>query len=64
MAASKLVLEVRISWWLRWYIYGVIITARLTGLDPNWTKVKAMIDRGVKVGRTKAKPSDKHHPGA
>jgi hypothetical protein len=53
VAVSKLTLEIRVAWWLRLYLYGVVITSRVTGLEPDWSKVKRMIGRGVTVGRVK-----------
>jgi len=41
--------QVRIAWWLKWYIAGVIMMCRLTGLDFDEAKVRRYVRRALKV---------------
>jgi hypothetical protein len=48
---ETLQIEVRISfaWWLRWYLDGVVLMARMTGREPDMLKVGRWIRRGTKA---------------
>ena len=46
---SAITVQVRIAWWLKWYMAGVIMMCRLTGLDFDEAKVRWYVRRGVKV---------------
>lgn len=50
MASPTLLIEVRVRWWLRWYLAGVKWAAALSGRAPNWPRVERWIRRGVYVG--------------
>lgn len=45
----KIMLKVRVAWWLRLYIYGVTAMCRITGLEPDWNKVAAIVRKAVKL---------------
>lgn len=47
--SRTLTLEVRIAWWLRIYFIGIATAAALTGSEPDWTKVKRWVNRGVQA---------------
>jgi len=47
MAAKRITIAVRFSWWVRPYLYGVALTAWLTGLTPDFEKVKRTVQRGT-----------------
>jgi len=49
MARVQLVAVVKIRWWLRLYLVGVVITSRITGIDPGWQKVSQWIRRGTVI---------------
>lgn len=42
------VMQVKVRWWLRLYLYGVALTSYLTGMEPDYAKVQKWINRGVK----------------
>ncbi len=44
---ARLVVTIRIAWWVRWYISGVALCAFLTGFQPDMDKVKAKVMKGV-----------------
>jgi len=46
---ARLVVTIRIAWWVRWYISGVALFAMLTGLEPDTEKVKATAMKGVRL---------------
>lgn len=52
MARVSLELTVRVAWWVRWYLAGVLLVARLAGLEPNWIKVLAAVERGIRMDVT------------
>lgn len=41
-------IKIRIAWWLKWYLYGVITMSKITGLTPDWKKVGRWVVRSVK----------------
>ena len=47
MASTTLTLKAR--WWLKCYLVGVLITARLMHCQPNWERVRYWIDKGIKI---------------
>lgn len=49
MAQITVKLSLRVAWWVRWYLVGVVIAARLTGAKPDMTKVEGWIRRGLSV---------------
>lgn len=49
MAQVTVKLSLRVAWWVRWYMVGVVIAARLTGARPDMTKVDRWIRRGPYV---------------
>jgi len=44
---ARLVVTIRIAWWVRWYISGVALCAFLTGFQPDMEKIKAKVMKGV-----------------
>lgn len=49
MANVQLVAQIRVRWWLRAYLAGVVIFARLAGLEPDWQKVSRWMSAGIAV---------------
>jgi hypothetical protein len=49
MVCVNFVAVIRLRWWLRWYLYGVKLTSRLTGLEPDWERVERWVKRGTVV---------------
>lgn len=49
MAQITVNLSIRVAWWVRWYLAGVAIAARLSGATPNMNKVERWIRRGLSV---------------
>ena len=49
MAQTTVKLSLRVAWWVRWYLVGVVIAARLTGAAPDMTKAERWIRRGLSV---------------
>lgn len=47
MAQITVKLSIRVAWWVRWYLAGVAIAARLTGATPDMTKIERRIRRGL-----------------
>lgn len=41
--------RITLRWWLRVYLYGVILMAYALGAEPDMAKVEAMVKRGIKV---------------
>ncbi len=42
-------ISVKVSWWLRCYVYGLRIFSLVTGIHLGPEKIKYWIDRGVSV---------------
>lgn len=51
-------MHVKVAWWVRWYLGGVEMAARVTGMEPDWGKVRSTIERGIHVvARPRLSPS-------
>lgn len=49
MAISKIRIKVTVAWWWRLYVYGVIFTSMITGLEPDMDKVEAVILKALRT---------------
>lgn len=47
MATMNMKISVKRAWWLTPYFYGLATVAALTGREPDWNKVNAVIRRAV-----------------
>jgi hypothetical protein len=56
---NKLYIEVKIAWWLKLYLFGVVMTALLTKLEPDWIKVHLTVSKAIKCKFTNKKPLKK-----
>lgn len=46
---GQLIVDVKISWWLRYYLIGVSMMCYLTGAQPDYDKIDYWISRAVKI---------------
>lgn len=46
---STVTVQVRVAWWFKWYMTGVIMMCRFTGLNFDEAKVRRYIRRALKV---------------
>lgn len=49
MASVTAEIQVRVAWWVKWYLYGVALTCRITGMDFDEDKVRRYICRGLRA---------------
>jgi hypothetical protein len=49
MARTRIVLSVRVAWWLRPYVWACAHWCRLTGRDPSWRSVSAVCTRAIRI---------------
>jgi hypothetical protein len=49
MATINLTIKIKRAWWLRPYLYGVLIFSYMTGMQPDFEKVARTAARGFKV---------------
>lgn len=42
-------IKVTVAWWLKPYIWGVVTTSVLAGLEPDWDKVARMVRRSLRA---------------
>jgi len=47
--ATTLTMRLKVRWWLKFYLSGVMLTARLTQCEPNWQRVGYWVGKGIKV---------------
>jgi len=40
-------MQLRVRWWLKWYIQSIVLVASLTGLEPNMDLVEFWLRRGL-----------------
>lgn len=45
--AKTITLTIKYRWWLGYYLSGVKLTAQITGLDPDFQRVKRWVSRGI-----------------
>ncbi|VFR96501.1 hypothetical protein RAN3_1879 [plant metagenome] len=48
-ASTTITVRLRFAWWLRWYLAGVALTARMSGLEPDANKVAGWVRRAARV---------------
>lgn len=46
---TELTFKVTLSWWFKWYVYSLIIFAKMTNSYPDEDKLKKIIEKAVKV---------------
>ena len=49
MAQASITVTLKWRWWLRSYLFGVLLMARLTGCRPNWDRVSYWVGKGIKI---------------
>jgi len=49
MATTKIIVNIKVAWWLKAYLYGVTLMCELTGRHPDWAKVDRVIRAGVSI---------------
>ena len=49
MARAPLTATVTLRWWLKHYMFGVMLMAKLTGRKPDWARFHYWVRKGVKV---------------
>lgn len=49
MARLAPTIKVTFAWWLKPYLYGVVIMVKLTRLEPDYDKVEKTIRRAIRM---------------
>ena len=49
MADNTVQIQIRVAWWVKWYLHGVALTCQITGMDFDEDKVRRYICRGLKA---------------
>ncbi|SDE70175.1 hypothetical protein [Pseudomonas extremaustralis] len=49
MGHTTITCKITMRWWLRVYLDCVVFTANITGLNPDWDKVRYWVGRGMKI---------------
>ena len=49
MATTTLTARLKVRWWLKFYLSGVLLTARLMHCEPNWSRVRYWVGKGIKI---------------
>lgn len=49
MTRAELRITIKVAWWLKFYMFGVILMSRITGMSPDESKVRHYIMRGISV---------------
>lgn len=47
VASVTATISIRLRWWLRWYLYGVVIAHCITGCRPSEEHLAWWIERGL-----------------
>jgi hypothetical protein len=48
MTQTSITITLKWRWWLKSYLFGVLLMARLVGREPNWDRVQYWIGKGIK----------------
>lgn len=51
MASNQITLKLTIAWWLRYYIFGLFVMCRLTGMGLNEQRVEYWLRKAIRVKR-------------
>lgn len=46
---AHITIQIKVAWWLKWYLYGVWTAALLTGATPDADKIARMVLRSFKL---------------
>jgi hypothetical protein len=52
MTIISMTVSIRVAWWLKWYLRGVIAMSHLTGLPPNEKRVLHWSMKAVSIHAT------------
>lgn len=61
---SRITLRVRVAWWLRWYLAGVLMVAYLTRREPDNDKLRYWVCKAVRCELVPTEPTDEDRNGA
>ncbi len=54
-STSRLIVTIRLAWWVKPYLCGVLLMSRLTGLQPDPDRVGAWVRRGTMMKLSEVK---------
>ncbi len=49
MSSYKAHAKISFAWWWRPYLYGLIATVWLTGMEPDWGKVRDKLNKAMRA---------------
>lgn len=49
MASNQITLKLTVAWWLRYYIYGVVLMCWMTGCEPRADRLGYWVAKSVRV---------------
>ena len=49
MEQTTITATVKWRWWLKHYLLGVVLIARLTGCQPSRERMRYWVDKGIKI---------------
>ena len=49
MAASRITVTISVSWWLRLYLYALIVWCTVTGMVPSEERLLYWVNKGLSV---------------
>ncbi|WP_346829423.1 hypothetical protein ABDX87_19935 [Pseudomonas abietaniphila] len=55
---GSIAVELRMAWWLKCYLRGVVVTAWLTGCEPDAARIGWWMSLGIKVTVRQAKKDE------
>ena len=42
-------ITIKVAWWLRYYLMGLVLMHKLTGMQPNWGRVNHWVGKASKL---------------
>lgn len=52
----KVTVTIHVAWWVKPYLCGVLLTAWLTGRQPDPDRVRAWVQRGMTMKMSESRP--------
>ncbi|MBC7201922.1 MAG: hypothetical protein H5U29_00165 [Pusillimonas sp.] len=49
MATNQIKVQIKLAWWIRWYLMGVVLMARLTGQQPDPERIGYWVAKAARV---------------
>lgn len=53
MESREIVVQLRMAWWFKCYMAGLVFMLRVTGAEPNWDRIDYWVRKAIVMDRIK-----------